>query len=73
MRPDEREAAMGRLFYGWRRVERATAKAAQSKSVVEKRRVGPRLPPGPCLAGSVMRFRVFVSFAVARHFCTLVK
>ncbi len=26
-----------------------------------------------CLAGSVRRFRVFVSFAVARHFCTLVK
>ena len=36
MRLDEREAAQGRLFYGWRRVERATAKAARAKALWRK-------------------------------------
>lgn len=56
---------MGRLFYGWRRVERATAKAAQSKSVLGKGGWGLGFRRARRLAGSVRRFRVFVFSAVA--------
>jgi len=54
---------MGRLFYGWLQVEKATSKAAQrkSKSGVGRRRVGLGFRRARRLAGNVRRFR-FLSF-----------
>ncbi|HHA2721266.1 TPA: hypothetical protein ACOEO9_001093 [Stenotrophomonas maltophilia] len=53
---------MGRLFLWLAAGGKSNVKAAQSKSGVGKKRVGPRLPPGPALGWKCEAFQGFCVF-----------